>query len=404
MLFLLYEKKITMNNNIKEYAKNYKIVIVYGLGIYGRRCYFDVVDLRKRNVRIFLAVTQLNTNQKFHEEEVYNLNSLIQYKKEALVIISVGDKYRNEMEAYARNLGFLNVYSPIIKLNDIDYIKTNPDIHMKREIMDWYEVYTGKSMDLDHPRTFNEKIQWLKLYDSTPIKGELSDKYLVRDYVRNVIGEQYLVPLYGVWDSFEEINFSQLPESFALKCTHGSGTNAIICSKEEMDYSALKERFRNWMEINYAYACGFEMHYQYITPRIIAEKYLKTSNGSDLRDYKVHVFQGQVKLIQVDIDRMHYHRRNLYTREWEYVPCAILYPTAPEVWIEQPECLDELISISELLAKGFIYVRVDFYILNGHIYFGEMTFTHGSGVEAFTPETFNMEMGSWIQLPVKEGK
>lgn len=388
-----------MNRIIKEKAGKYKTVIIYGMGVYGRRCWFDLCGSGKT---ILLAVTKADDKQWFHGIKVQNLDSLLSYKKEALVIVAVSEKYRNEMEEYAKRLGFQNVYSPVINLNDIDAVKDNPDIDLKTEIMNWYEVYTGKSINLDCPETFNEKIQWLKLFDSKPIKGELSDKYKVRDYVRDKIGGQYLVPIYGVWNSFDEIDFDKLPERFILKCTHASGTNEIVYSKAEMDYSALRDKFCNWMDINYAYTFGFELHYKYITPKIIAEEYLQTSDGSDLRDYKVHVFDGKAKIIQVDIDRMHEHRRNMYTPEWEYVPCSILYPTAPDVLIEKPECLNELIRISELLAKGFIYVRTDFYIVGGHIYFGEMTFTHGSGTEKFAPEAFEMEMGSWIHLPIGE--
>lgn len=388
-----------MNRIIREKAEKYKTVIIYGMGMYGRRCWFDLCESGRT---ILPAVTQADDNQQFHGVKVQNLDSLLPYKEETLVIVAVSEKYRSEMEDYAKRLGFQNVYSPEIKLNDMDAVKADPDIDLKTEIMNWYEVYTGKSINLDRPETFNEKIQWLKLYDSKPIKGELSDKYSVRDYVRDKLGEQYLVPLYGVWNSFDEIDFDKLPERFVLKCTHGSGTNEIVYSKDAIDYPALRDKFCRWMDINYAYACGFEMHYNYITPRIIAEEYLQTSDGSDLRDYKVHVFDGKAKIIQVDIDRMHEHRRNVYTPEWEYIPCSILYPTAPDVSIEKPECLNELIRISELLAKDFIYVRTDFYIVDGRIYFGEMTFTHGSGVEKFTPEAFDMEMGSWMHLPIGE--
>lgn len=388
-----------MNEVIKRSAERYETVIIYGIGMYGRRCYFD---LRESDTTILIAVTKTDDNRQFHGEKIQQLDSLLQYKEKALVIVSVSEKYRSEMEEYAKKLGFQNVYSPLIKLDDCDYIKEKQDIELKKEIEEWYEVYTGRVLDLNHPRTFNEKIQWLKLCDSTPVKGNLSDKYLVRDYVREKIGQKYLVPICGVWDSFDEIDFDQLPDKFVLKCTHGSGMNEIISSRDEIDYSVLRERFQDWMKMNYAYKCGFELHYKYITPRIIAESYLQTSDGSDLRDYKVHVFNGKAKIVQVDIDRMHVHRRNLYTTEWEYIPYSILYPTAPDVQIEKPDCLQEMIRVSETLAGNFVYVRVDFYIVGGHIYFGEMTFTHGSGVEKFTPEAFDMEMGSWMRLPLKD--
>ncbi len=148
--------------------------------------------------------------------------------------------------------------------------------------------------------------------------------------------------------------------------------------------------------------CGYEMHYKDIIPRIIAEKYLESDDGGDLKDYKVHVFNGRARLIQVDIDRQHEHRRNVYTTDWQYIPVSILYPTAPEVQIAPPPCLNELLSLSEVLGEGFIYVRVDWYIVGNKIFFGEMTFTHGSGVEPFDPDSFNLEMGSWMHLPIEE--
>ena len=341
-----------MNYEIRKAVENYEIIIIYGIGVFGRRCYFDIKNL---DAQILIAVTQTNnSNKQFHGIKVQNLDELLQYKDEAIVIIAVGEKYRDEMETYAKQLGFRNVYSPVIKLNDYNYIKEHPDINLKKEIADWYEVYTGEIVEIDDSHTFNEKIQWLKLYDSTPVKGTLSDKYLVRDYVSDKIGKQYLVPIHGVWNTFDEIDFTQLPERFVLKCTHGSGTNEIVYSKDEIDYPTLRERFHNWMEMNYAYECGFELHYKYITPRIIAEAYLQTDDGSDLRDYKVHVFGGRAKVIQVDIDRLHTHRRNLYTTEWEYIPCSVLYPTAPDVVIDKPECLSELLEAAEALAKDFI--------------------------------------------------
>lgn len=205
-------------------------MIIYGMGVFGRWCWFDLCGIQ---ATILPAVTQAGNRQQFHGVKVHNLNSLLSYKKEALVIVAVSEKYRSEMADYAKGPGFQNVYTPEIKLNDVDAVKDNPDIDLKAEIMNWYEVHTGKSIDLDCPKTFNEKIQWLKVYESTPEKGELSDKYKVRDYVRDKIGEQYLVPLYGVWNSFDEIDFDRLTERFVLKCTHASGTNEIICSKDE---------------------------------------------------------------------------------------------------------------------------------------------------------------------------
>ncbi|MCI9221596.1 MAG: hypothetical protein HFH94_18165, partial [Lachnospiraceae bacterium] len=148
-----------MNDKIWRTINNYKTIIIYGIGVFGRRCYFDLKDFGQT---IKIAVTQTNNkNQHFHGIKVQNLDELLQYKDEAIVIIAVGEKYRDEMETYAKQLGFRNVYSPVIKLHDYNYIKEHPDIDLKKEIADWYEVYTGEIVEIDDPRTFNEKIQWL---------------------------------------------------------------------------------------------------------------------------------------------------------------------------------------------------------------------------------------------------
>lgn len=386
-----------MNKHILEKARNYDTVILYGLGRYGRRCFFD---LKEYDGRILCAISESAENQRFYDIEVMDLASYVPLNPDALVIVAVSDQYRDEMRKFAFDLGFKNVYTPEILLNDPAYIADSDDLDLRKEISEWYEVFVGQPIDIEHPKTYNEKIQWLKLYDSTYEKTELADKYLVRDYVGDKLGEKYLIPIYGVWSEFNQIDFSNLPEKFVLKCTHASGTNEIVTSKSSLDFGNMQKVFDGWLSQNYAYVSGFEMHYKGIQPRIIAEKYLETDDGVELRDYKVHVFNGHAKLIQVDIDRSKVHRRNLYTTRWEYIPYSILYPTAPDVKIECPECLNELIDLAEKLAEGFIYVRCDFYILGNRIYFGEMTFTHGSGVEPFDPEEFNLEMGKWIHLPI----
>lgn len=261
-----------------------------------------------------------------------------------------------------------------------------------------YGLNTGRKLNLDNPCTFNEKIQWLKVYDTTSLKTTLSDKYLVREWVKEKIGEQYLVPLLGVWDKFENINLDELPEAFVLKANHGSGWNVIVKDKKSLDWNEIQKKFNYWLTLNFAFVTGLEMQYAGIKPKIIAEEMLKTENGEDLKDYKVFVFGGKAKIIQVDIERQHSHRRNLYDLDWNYLPYSISHPTAPDVEIPKPECLEELISVSEILGSGFRHVRVDFYICNKKLYFGEMTFTHGSGTEKFDSILFEKEMGSWIDI------
>lgn len=386
-----------MNESVLKDIYNYDSIILYGLGAFGRRAYFDLKDY---SGAILCAVTHARDGQEFYGHKVHDIDYYLIDHSDIPVVVTVKKELRDGMGDYATRLGFEKVIVPDIRLDDYDYLSRWETLDLERVISEWYESYTGKKIDIKHPVTFNEKIQWMKLYDNSPLKTQCSDKWAVREYVKNSIGEKYLIPVYGVWNSFDEVDFDILPDRFALKCTHASGTNEIVTSKQDIDLNGLKIRFDEWMGRNYAFMCGLELNYKDIVPRVYAEKYLSTEDGVDLRDYKVHVFDGKAKVIQVDIDRSHVHRRNMYSPDWEYIPCSILYPTAHDVIIDRPGCLDELIRVSEKLSEGFIYVRCDFYIIDDDIYFGEMTFAHGSGVEPFDPESYNKEMGEWIHLPI----
>lgn len=270
----------------------------------------------------------------------------------------------------------------------------------KREeaLKDWYCERTGELLNLDNPQTFNEKIQWLKLYDSTPIKTKLADKYLVRDWIKEKIGEEYLIPLLGVWDNFDDLDFDKLPDKFVLKCNHGSGMNIIVKNKSEFDKDSARKQINKWMNIDLSFY-GFEMHYSDIPRKIIAEKYLETSDN-DLQDYKFLCFNGEVKYIWVDKDRYTDHKRNLYDTNWELQSSKIsegrIYKNFSPC--DKPANYDKMFEFAELLSKGFAFVRVDFYEHEGKLYFGEMTFTSANGAHQFDPGEFNLGLGRLIDL------
>lgn len=271
------------------------------------------------------------------------------------------------------------------------------------ELGKWYYAVTGRDPGfIKNPITYNDKIQWLKIYDMSSLKSRLADKYLVREWVAREIGEEYLIPIYGVWKSFDEIEFDKLPQKFVLKCNHGSANSILVDNKNCINYTEQKKKFDYWVSLNYGFRNGFELQYRDIEPRIIAEYKLENNDGSQVDDYKFFVFNGDVKIIQVDIDRFGNHRRNFYTTEWEYIPMSVLYPTDKNVEVARPLKLEKMIAIARKLAGGFIHVRVDLYYLKEQIYFGEMTFTHGSGVEPFIPERYGEEMGKWMALPVED--
>lgn len=292
--------------------------------------------------------------------------------------------------------------APVRKTYDF-YIHLPPEKY-EEELKIWFKRRTGENLDLEHPKTFNEKIQWLKLYDSTPLKTRLADKYLVRDWVKEKIGEEHLIPLLGVWDHFDEIDFDKLPEQFVLKANHGCSYNMIVKDKSKLDLDAARKKFDRWLQTNYAFSAGLELHYMNIPPKIIAEQYIEELGR--LYDYKLMCFGGEVKFLFVITGRDQNntigrsHRRTLFTKNWERMPVQMLYAPA-EYEIPRPQGLDQMIRLAETLSQGFATVRVDFYEVSGHVYFGEMTFTSDSGRAKTIPEEFGHEMGGWIQLPPK---
>jgi hypothetical protein len=257
----------------------------------------------------------------------------------------------------------------------------------------------GRELQLDNPHRYNDKLQWLKLYWRDPLAAKCADKYEVRQYVAEKIGNKYLNELYGVYKSVNEINLDELPKSFVLKATHGSGFNIICKDKNMMNWSKEFRRMRRWLKRNY-YWKSREWVYRDIEPRIVCEKYLQEKAAADLRDYKIFCFGGEPKLIQVDYDRFKNHRRNLYDLEWNLLDVEIKYPRDDSIIINRPANLELLLDLSGKLSQGFPHVRVDFYLVNGQIFFGELTFFHASGRGKFRPEEFELVMGEWLNLPL----
>ena len=284
----------------------------------------------------------------------------------------------------------------IISRRKYNYYKNLNQDKYPQELKKWFKSATGKPLNLENPKTFGEKINWMKLYDSTPLKTQLADKYLVRNYVSEKIGEEYLIPLLGVWSSFDEIDFEKLPNQFVLKANHGSGWNIIVRDKSEFDKNSAKKMFDKWMKTNYAFQAGLELHYKDINPKIIAEKYIENSGGN-LSDYKVHCFGGKAIYVQYIGDRATQTTHEAwYDRQWKLMPFTLTYPKY-EQDIPCPNNLGNLLRLSENLSSPFSYVRVDFYVLNdGQFKFGELTFTPASGGDTFTPDKYNLEIGELI--------
>jgi len=270
------------------------------------------------------------------------------------------------------------------------------------ELCKIYKKVFGEELDLINPRTYNEKMQWSKLYDNTLLKTNLTDKYLVRDWIKEKIGEQYLIPLLGVWDNFDDIDFNTLPNKFVLKTNHGSGWNLIVNDKNKLDKNNAKVKFNKWMCSNWSFMT-FEMHYKDIKPKIIAEQYIE-GLGRELEDYKFLCFDGNVNYCWIDIDRFTDHRRNVYDLDWNLQGWQQHSYKNSDYPIKKPENFDLMIQLTKKLAEGFSHVRIDWYNVQGKIYFGEMTFTNSSGFELIHPHKYNLELGDLWKLPIHKNK
>lgn len=260
----------------------------------------------------------------------------------------------------------------------------------------------NRDLDLVNPIKYNDKIQWLKLYWYDPKATICADKYAVREFVKNRIGEEYLNDLYSYYDGISSIDISELPRSFVLKGNHGSGLNIICEDKEKIDWNEAFSRMKSWFNYNY-YWKSREWVYKDIKPRIICEKYLEDKDNNDLRDYKFFCFNGEVKIVQVDFDRFRNHRRNYYDLTWKLLNVEICQPSDHGVEIDKPHNFNKMVEIAETLSKGFPHVRIDLYNIGGKIIFGEMTFFHGSGLEKISPTEYETVLGEWIQLPLNNG-
>lgn len=265
-----------------------------------------------------------------------------------------------------------------------------------------YRYHTGKKLNLKEPRTFNEKLQWLKLYDRKPEYSIYVDKYAVRSFIAETIGEEYLIPLIGVYNCVEDIDWDSLPKKFVLKCTHGSGANIICTDKDKFDIEKAKKKLKKWMNKNW-YWYGREWPYKDVVPRIIiiCEQYLTDSGDvpDDYKvDYKVLCFNGKAKLIEVHIDRYGDHRQDFYDTNWNKTKISQDPPKSDLVY-SKPDKLEEMIILSEKLAAEMIHVRIDWYIIKDKLYFGEITFFDGSGFVPFEDYNDDLLLGSWIKLP-----
>lgn len=272
-----------------------------------------------------------------------------------------------------------------------EYKKISDEQFVKR----FYYNAFGETLDLSNPITFNQKLNYLKLNYKNPIATKCADKYEVRDYLKSRGYEYLLNDLIDVYEDVSEIDISKLPNKFVLKGTHGSGWNLIVKDKNKINWMPWKLIMKSWLKQNFYYY-GREYVYKDMKPRIICEKYLEDSNN-ELLDYKIYCFNGVPKFIQIDVDRFTNHTANYYDTSWNEMNFQYDDEHSGRV-IEKPKNLDKMLEISKELSEEFEHVRVDFYEVDGKLYFGELTFFTASGAGKFNPPEYDEIMGNWLRL------
>ena len=268
-----------------------------------------------------------------------------------------------------------------------------------------FRLYMGYKLDLKNPKTFHEKLQWLKLYDRRPEYVVMVDKVKAKEYVASLIGEEHIVPNLGVWSDPDEIDFDSLPNQFVLKVNHNSGTGMYICKdKSKMDKEKVKAELRKGLKEDY-YSKSREWAYKNVPRRILAEKYLSdeaTSVGGDLNDYKFYCFDGKVKYCEVITGRNTKKQIDFFDLDWNHMEFNFDGYEFADNRPEKPKCFDKMIEIVGILCKNKPYSRIDLYVVGNNVYFGEITFFPASGFKGYHPKEWNRKLGDFITLPNKK--
>lgn len=265
-----------------------------------------------------------------------------------------------------------------------------------------YKEELGEKLNLRNPVTFNEKLQWLKLYDRNPLYTQLVDKYRVREYIAKKLGEEHLIPLLWVGDDPDDIDFNTLPSQFVLKCNHNSGRGmCVCCDKSKLDYASVRNELRKGLKENF-FLTSREWPYKNVARKIICEQYMTDDSGNEgLTDYKFFCFDGVAKIMYISNDFCKEPRTDFFDMEFNHLPIRMKDPPA-DISPQKPEHFEEMKQFAEILSEGIPHLRVDFYLIRGKIYVGELTFYHSAGFTRITPDEWNLRMGSWIKLPQKK--
>lgn len=282
----------------------------------------------------------------------------------------------------------------IVRASEKGWLNWMPD---KPYLYLLYWARMGKRLNLKNPQTFNEKQQWLKLYNRKDEYTAMVDKYEAKKYIASIIGEEYVIPTLGIWDRFEEIDFSQLPKQFVLKCTHDSGCFVICRDKDSLDIAEARDKINQSLRSNY-YFHAREWPYKNVKPRILAEEYVEDTRNDALTDYKFYCYDGVPQIMYISKDHAEEPCTDFFDMEFNHLPIKAREPHA-EVTPSKPEQFEKMKEFAAVLSRDIPFLRVDFYEVAGKVYVGELTFFDVAGFDLHEPKEWDEQMGAWIKLP-----
>ncbi len=389
-------------------------ICIFGAGLYGTTWVYGILRAMEAQVDFYCdnkkqpGVEIKEGVKTISPQELYSLHDNV------TVFVAVSYRYQDSIREQLKENG-------IVKFMEMDQIflqefmediieKNDPQLNEKFKFIindeDYlsteFEYHMGYRPNLENPRTFNEKIQWLKLHVRNPEYVRMADKYEVKKYITEKIGEKYVIPTLGLYETFDEIDFEKLPRQFVLKCTHDSGSTVVCRDKNSFDIEKARTLLERNLKYNYYWA-GREWQYKDIKPRIIAEQYLEDTQDRELRDYKFFCFHGIAKVLLIAQGRMSSDREvttDFFNERLEHMEMrsghknGLVLPHMPEHYLEMKET-------AEKLSLGIPHVRVDFYEVNGQVYLGEFTFHHQGGMVPLEPYERDIELGNWIHLDLE---
>ncbi len=385
-------------------------VCLFGAGLIGCTWGYNIIKTIGFNIDYYCDNNKKENTIIKNGIRIIPLQKLYSFKENVLIFITVIDKNQEAIKEQLKENGIVNIVEmdnyflqtfceSLFEINDKDLNEKYKFILDDEEFLKMlFEERLGYALDLENPLTYNEKLQWLKLYDREKAYNRLVDKYEVKKYIGRYVGEEYVVPTLGVWNNFSEIDFDLLPNQFVLKCTHDSGTVIICKNKELLNINKTEKILENALQRNW-YWCRREWVYKDVRPRIMAEKYLEDSQDGELRDYKLFCFHGCVKALLIATGRMGIGeaKTDFFDAELNHINMRSGHPNS-EVPPHLPINYLKMKEAAENISSKIPHLRVDFYEVNGRVYIGELTFCHQSGMVALEPWEKDLEWGGWIHL------